>query len=497
MAIVEEQILAYLDGSLSGADLENVRGQIARDDRAARLVHAHTRLESLYALTAEPASAPLSVQRELALKVPLLAAKLPYLAMPEEQKKRAAIGWWDSFWSSKINMLLLIVAALLAGGIWYAVQDRGLNRANENLAGQHRSGISSVIPQTNEESPASNRLQSSIVSSTSSKAVTVSSARHLSSSLRERYTVHNRINGRAHFARVNRIVANTANGSLPMLLTSSTTSTMQPIADEQAVQKTPNSNSLPPPSGELPPLALHAVLISNRPQAAPHASQAMPIPVSSSEENNSYIPIHAFVEENIRYTRISPQTNPSEFAQKANGTIWQSSLSVSSPEFGIDYEASPWIALGVRGGNSQFLQEQELIHTEPIGNYGRVSKTVDETALLDPFAPWLCAAATYVINPGARLTYEFTGAAGNIFLSGFSPTALGEAAATYTLTNALELRGSLLFQSAWVKSANPSGVASLQAGSNASASGSAIQSNTSTLYPSQSFGFSVGVTFHP
>src|SRR5665213_1867123 len=92
----EEKILAYLDGSLSSEEREDVLAQISGGEaRATRLFNAHLRLQDLYGLAAKPTSAPLALQRELASKVPVLAMKLPYLAMPEERRKRAAGWFWE------------------------------------------------------------------------------------------------------------------------------------------------------------------------------------------------------------------------------------------------------------------------------------------------------------------------------------------------------------------------------------------------------------------
>lgn len=243
-------------------------------------------------------------------------------------------------------------------------------------------------------------------------------------------------------------------------------------------------------------MPLHTVDISEPPILF-HAADAIAIPVNAEPEK-SYTPVRIFVAEDVRTTRLSPQVNPSDFARRVG--IWQTALTSESPELGIDYEISPWIAAGVRAGDARFIQEEHISHLESkAGGYGHLTSEVTETALVDPFANWACAAATYTPNPGERMEYSFTAAAGDIFLSGLSPTVLGEAAATYKFSDALGLRASLSYQAAWVTSSAPisdfpqtkSNVA------NSSVAGSSIQSVTSKLYPSQSLGFSVGVSFHP
>ncbi|MHB8391534.1 MAG: anti-sigma factor family protein [Acidobacteriaceae bacterium] len=491
MAIREEQLLAYLDGSLSRADHERLRAAIASEDQAAQLLRAHERLEGLYRLTAQPVNAPLDIQRELALKIPVLAAKLPYLAMPEDRKKRGTAGWWESFWAYRINAVLLLAVVLLAGGIWYAVHGRNLGWKRGNAIGQHGPAAPSAVLQTNEWSSASADLQASPVSPI--RVATTAEARGGSFLRRAVSGIHSRRERGARFAARDRTSLNGAPAWAPALPAQPSDNALR-AAHAQTDRAGTNSKLLPAPSEDLPPL--HDVDPVTVPLVPVRASRAIPIPLSSVENENSYVPVHAFVEENVRIMRAAPQANSSEFARQFKGSIWTSNVLASSPEFGIDYELSPWFAVGLRGGDSRFLQAQPLVHSEPLHGYERVSKTVTETALLDPFALWTCIAGTFIANPGATLRFEFTGGAGNIFLGGVSPTALGEAAATFALTHAMELRGSILFQAAWVKSANPYSAPSVQAGSNTSV-GSAVQSNTSSLYPSQSLGCSIGVTFHP
>ena len=122
MANFEEKILAYLDGSLSEADRKDVLAGISGEHASERaLFDAHLRLQDLYSVVRKPVSAPLSVQRELAAQIPVLAIKLPYLAAPHRRRNRVAAGWFSAMPSSWVNVFLLLAAVLLAGGVWYAV----------------------------------------------------------------------------------------------------------------------------------------------------------------------------------------------------------------------------------------------------------------------------------------------------------------------------------------------------------------------------------------
>ena len=103
MANFEEKILAYLDGSLSEADREDVLDGISGEHAHSAerdLFNTHLRLQNIYSAVRTPVSAPLSVQRSLAAQIPVLAIKLPYLAVQDERRDKFAAGWLSSIRSS-------------------------------------------------------------------------------------------------------------------------------------------------------------------------------------------------------------------------------------------------------------------------------------------------------------------------------------------------------------------------------------------------------------
>jgi len=460
VATFEEKILAYLDDSLSGEEREDVLRETQASTPARALFDAHVRLGSLYALAAKPIGAPLALQRELASKVPVLALKLPYLAMPEKRRKRALAWLWE-LPSFRMNALLVLLAALLAGGVWFAV--RG---GQSGLRGPVSQKFSSQPATTDGPSVSGKTPQN--ISSPIANVARASTAPHIA------------ISGKTHASDWTHTTHSTKFQKITLpqnVAVKERFATQQPTFAEPA-----------PPAA----LALRAIEVS-QPPAMFHAAGAIPIFANPAQEN-SYTPVRVFVAEDIRSTRLAPQTNPSEVVKRYG--LWQTNVMSEGMEFGIDFETSPWMAFGLRAGDAQFVQEQQVLHlVTKSGSYPHLTSEVTETALLGPFAPWACAAATYTPNPGERLQYSFTAAAGDIFLSGFSPTILGEGAAIYSFNDAFGLRASFSYQAAWVTSANPIEASPPQGNSNVS--GSSVQSVTSKLYPSQSLGFSLGVTFHP
>ncbi len=486
MANFEEKILAYLDDSLPAEEGEAMLQETHRSPEARALFEAHVRLGSLYALTAKPVSAPLEIQRELALKVPVLAMKLPYLAMPEKRRKRAAAWFWDS----RMNMVLLLLAALLAGGIWYALRSGGSGNVSRMAASSK-----STMGGSTTGGPAGGNSPHNI--STPPQNVippkNIGPPQHEERFGNQRAPVQHRTSGNSDRA-YGAGRSDRADGSATNSRNAPNIATVRELlrnpAGPGAAPAVPTASSMSLDTFALPPLRA----ISVSPEPARLHSSAIAIPISGFEENNAYTPVRAFAEENIRSTPLAPQAQPSDFARKYG--VWQSSVTSQGEEFGVDYEISPWLGIGARGGNARFIQAQQISHLRTaIGSYGHVSQTISETALLDPFAPWACASVSYLVNPAARMEYEMSAGGGDIFLAGgFSPTLLGEAAATYRITNSLSLRASFSYQASWTAAAS-----AVITGNNSqpTVNGSAIQSLPPKLYPSQAFGFAIGVAIHP
>jgi len=170
-------------------------------------------------------------------------------------------------------------------------------------------------------------------------------------------------------------------------------------------------------------------------------------------------------------------------------------------QVGIDYELTPWVAVGLRGGNARFVQEQQVSHSEQVAGYPHLNRTVNEIVLLDPFAIWAGPAVTYLVNPGNRFNIAVTGAAGEAFVSGtngLNGILRGEVAANYKLSEAIDFRAAASLEGDWINGA--SAIDSSSATRNTGSSqlnGVSIGSVAASRHPSQAYGISFGISIRP
>ncbi len=140
MAPFEEKVLAYLDGSLPAAEREEVMRAVSISPDRRALLDAHLRMNDLFTIVQKPISAPLQLQRDLAKQVPVLAAKLPYLATDPRRRSAAAFGFFGrmasgpgSIRASTIGALLLAIG-LVSVGVWFIVNQSQKNNIGPTLS---------------------------------------------------------------------------------------------------------------------------------------------------------------------------------------------------------------------------------------------------------------------------------------------------------------------------------------------------------------------------
>jgi hypothetical protein len=481
MATFEEKILAYLDGSLpaEGRDelIASMSGNSARAAEHRALFDQHIRMADLMTLAQTPVSAPLSIQRDLASKVPVLAMKLPYLASERRNQEPIAAGWLSQSRSSYIGAILVVALALITGCVWFALNQKNTTpsgdaqsqtASNSNTSVQS-SGASSVTSSQNSAqniSPSNPNTNGDGVdgnvaaNSGNSKKVEVShphrpdrSASAISSGFAEQ--------------------DNQANNALA-----------KPADQIPASGNSPEDTKIELHSAQIPPSSPAAIIGSG---STMHSLSAL----NEREENNN--PVRVFAAEEYRFIRLSPQQALSDFSR--NNGLENSTLGFESPEFGIDYALDPWISIGLRGGDARFVQEQAVTtQSNPTPGYP-ISREVRETILLDPFAAWFGPAITYSLSASESANFTGTLAVGDALVTALagaiSPIVRGEFAFLYDLTNTFALRLAASYETDWTPSATPINITPSN-----SISGVVVGSNVAT-HESQVFGISLGVSFHP
>ena len=136
MAPFEEKVLAYLDGSLPAAEREEVMRAVSISPDRRALLDAHLRMNDLFTIVQKPISAPLYVQRDLAKQLPILAAKLPYLATQNRRRGAAMFGFFgrmaSGLGSSRASTIgaVLLAIGLVSGGVWYIVNQSQRNNSS-------------------------------------------------------------------------------------------------------------------------------------------------------------------------------------------------------------------------------------------------------------------------------------------------------------------------------------------------------------------------------
>lgn len=494
MATLEEKILAYLDGSLPEADREDVLAEISSGTGSERqLFDAHLRLQELYSLVQKPVSAPLTLQRELASKIPVLAIKLPYLAAPPQRRDRVTAGWVSSMRPSRVNMFLLAAIAVLIGGVWYFANNNG-------------NTIHSGTAVTNTNSATAN--SSSSVSSPAANSSAITSDTHINQSAMNNAATNKLQNpastnngnlpdagtGHSAFSRsiiserklANRSTPSSAENKRPLLAQSTLNngSSSVPNAKLSPVANTPLQNN-PHPESEpvLSPLDLHAVDIPLR-AVSMHPDGSILKPYPDEDNSSGSQSWHVYETQGARFVMSSATLTPYVAENKVGIT---GNTVVPSFEAGAEYEITPWTSAGARVGWTTFAQYQPITYNPSSVLYRQVLD--NDVALVPAF--WCALSATETFNPQDRLQYALSIAGGPELTQPLGWLGMAEASAAYDISQSLMLRFGVSFDISRIDASS----ANVNA-SHDTTVGFSTASSDNTLI-SRAFGLTLGLSFHP
>ena len=435
MATFEENILGYLDGSLDSDARNEILHALSVSPEKRALLDAHLRLTDLLTVVQKPISAPLSVQRELASKVPVLAAKLPYLAPPSERRGGVS-GFFTraskSIHPSSINTILILALALVLGGVWFVVSTSHDNfsasKGNSNISSvpTPRNGVSPGNPLRNSTPPSSNNGTSNSLEGTSLNG-------NMSGIASEKATTaSSRIAGRAA---LNILKVSRVNGNGVGANAGSNISNSSPISIPSTDQNTPSTQ---PPVADIPsitisqPSAAHSLRVNdNRPLRG----------VTFSDEED-YSPLHFFAVTQSRNTFV-PNVPLTPYVMNNNIGVTTRLLSTVNPEFGIDYEISPWVSVGLRGGYASFVQMQPFLFSDRVSGYPYLNQHTTDAMLSSMSALWSGIALSYAFNPEGQWHLGASIVGGNAFLGSVTPMGMFELNGGYELSSTMLLRGAI------------------------------------------------------
>ncbi len=519
MANFEEKILGYFDGSLSEAEREEVLAAISGEHAQSHeraLFDAHLRLQDLYSVARKPVSAPLSVQRDLAQQLPVLALKLPYLAAPD-RRNRISAGWLGAVRSSWVNVFILLAGLTLIGGIWYAVRnntnpDTSMAAMNAVTSPSANSGATGSMPAAVNGSALNSPLSEAAGGTLASANPRATNTDGLNSN-----TPHSLVPGDnasnagsskvTNFGRATSMHSNSGNSSVSSNSSSDRNIRASAKARTLAMNENPPQRSIvantmnPTPSNatqgnaeyppdendqrEMLPPPIHSIAIPPTQPVIFQSHRTPSISFLDSEDESNFVPLRVYASSGERYviTKSSLSSYVTGSSKGITGNSW-----VPSYEAGLDYELTPWTAIGVHAGLTSFSQYQPFTHSA--NSFAFSSQYLDDYVSSSSSA-WCALAITQTFNPSDRARFALSIAGGPAFTQPLAWLGMVEATTSYDLSRTLLVRLGVSFDMEQVKQAAqvPNSILS-------STEGYVIESNGGTLL-SNALGISLGLSFHP
>jgi hypothetical protein len=528
MATFEEKILAYLDGSLAGDERDEVLRAVSDSPERRALLDEHLRLQNLYTYAAKPVSAPLALQRELASQIPLLAIKLPYLAPVENRRKGAIAGFWNNATSrisgiktSWINTILVVLVALLAGGLWYLAKhsssapsiSSSTGNSSNNLATPNGTAPSGSTPNNVAPTAPDNSHAGVIANDTNrSSAHERKSASNISKSANAVAALHRNIEDRSysasspsmkkssHAAHSNHLSGTSEHSSANSVKAKESSAVANILTITPDVnanngfgansQSTIPADTIGKQTAETPHDISSITSLRNAPITA---NRILPQPISIEGGEKSYVPVLVFAS-NVLRMRSSALPSLTEDVQKLYSKPATSSF--SNIEVGADYELTPWLTAGIMGGQFEFLQWQQQLYRVPeSGSY--LTHYARDYSLQNVATPWIGLDAKYTINPANDLTFAVRGGVGLAFIPNQSSMlgdkllGVGQVSAAYNISERFGVVGGIQYDatSLGVNTTRPSNPPGTTIG--------ILNKGNPDNSMQSAFGVSLGISYHP
>lgn len=468
MTNLEDQIIAYLDGTLDESSRAELLHVLSVSPEKRKLLEEHIKLREIISLGHKPQPVPLVTERRLADRIPILMQELPYLA---EKSTRlvpvagirstsylgAASRYVSGFFTSRFAPAVGLGTLALVGGLtWYFA-------SSSHEDAQPVASLKSPVHQERVSGSASDRsLNTEGTTNIVAQPDTRNSVSHERTSQAETNAVrHSRVSEsrisdtRMIDSRVNgNVVSNDAveNSDRGMRSNDPVTPVDNPVNPplQEQVQHAENNVSTPPanlPSANVPPANIPSADIRS-PEIDP-----TPLPLPSEKESATgkwFIQGGMASDVNFR---------PNQVEQ-----VYEVGAGKTFPTIGGGYSLTPHIAIGVEAGMSSLSQQNEETNFTSNGAgsmqtpLSEVNRMEHKTNITDVDAIWTQAILRYTLNPEDQFNIEATGGAGAAYVDGLAPMVSLGIGGTYAVADNLDLTMGATLRGAWLSEmGEPSG----------------------------------------
>ena len=417
---LEENVLAYLDGSLGEAESAELLHTLSASPDKRAVLEEHLRLSGMLKLGSKPFAVPAAAERELATRLPFLAETprtVPFYAKP--------------------MLLLTSAAATLAvvGGLWWnASRDSALGHSNPPVAFREQGTASD---------PAANANYSTDIPASTGNRAATSSAKQGALGANARVAdapLENARNAGSH-----RSGSNLLNREQAVRNTS--TSQSADRSAEAGLVARNGADLLQSNSSNEPTPTISAVGLK---------AEAIRIPSVATPRTLHEI---AFgVPDRLRPLSIGASAMASGYYFPSLEGIAKSSPTLGmDPQLTVTYDVTQWFAFGVEAGYTQFGKVTNNFEFAPSFDGTEYSQVSYKTGVAGASTGYLRAALHFTLDPAAEYPIRIGAAGGYAFEGTAAPCAALSAGITRTLADDLSLDLDMVLSGLWSTQMDQSG----------------------------------------
>jgi len=461
MIKVEDAIIAYLDGTLDERSSEELLHLLSVSPEKRALMEEHLKMREMISLGQKPISVPLSLEQQLAERLPVLGREVPYLTpitpsiVSTSASETGVLFGITRFVSSLVSRsvlrtgLALTSAALVGGLSWYLLSQNTSSTPSGTFSavGSQRSNTIQPSPDrlaangSSVNTPSANGSESSLRFGLKESGPAAELSGHVADNVLRQQSS----SLKSDAVSFRSIVMNSRSVVNPSLQNTSIANdrrenTQSTIADNLSDQKVPSQSES----------------INNTENtisfASPRTSKIQT--VSESSLHSSKLTIQR--EEDRVYTvfvRGAGSVNTSIITSPnySGPTPTTATYTMGNFTGGVDWQITPHVAASIEVGRATFSQLTSSYTLDSIFSSSFRVTQISNTEKIA--ATWSRVLARYTFNPGEKITFNLNAGGGAAFTSnGAQPTVAGGLSVDYQAFERVGVFMNGEFSETWVTS---------------------------------------------
>jgi hypothetical protein len=447
----EDNILAYLDGSLDEESRAELLHTLSVSPEKRAVLEEHLRLRELMMFGHKPLNVPLATERALANRIAALGQEMPHLVDDVAVFTSGGLlaGAFQSISSAfSLSAVRLAVGSLAVGAvIWFAASrnpDVASNAIESRQQFEATRSSNGSLPLSANSTLAANTSEgkSGILAEESSSGAGVRASRARTGS--RQHSAQNAIN-----SFLTKLSSDAATTEAP----TSALSVGNELSN-QTNRGAANTDIAQSDAASINTAGIEVATIASvtPPRTTPESSDGLK-DLASSEDNLAHAPIRYESDQDSHTGRFSAWVGyglQQSFGATFAGNASAAAAATSSPAIGLDYHINDRLELGIESGQGNYTRIESHVKAAAIVDQPRVYHVQYSASVINQSSRWIRATFGLGLFSIDKVHVSANAGLGAAFSNGPSPMISGSAIVTYDLFQRVGFNAQFSYSGVWL-----------------------------------------------